>query len=95
MTPRRTSEMRTEERIDSLYEAIGMLEEARQMIKEATKGTRAGLLAEKYTLPCLNNWIGGPENTNQLGNIFDLIKVIEEEEQEAMEGNWEATEDDE
>ena len=87
--------MKTEERIDSLYEAIGMLEEARQMIKEATKGTRAGLLAEKYTLPCLNNWIGSPENANQIGNIFDLIKVIEEEEQEAMEDDEEDAEDDE
>ena len=88
--------MNTEERIDSLYEAIGMLEEARQMIKEATKGTRAGLLAEKYTLPCLKNWIGGPETTNQIGNICDLIIMIEEEEQEAMEDDEsEDVEDDE
>ena len=87
--------MNTEEKIDTLYEVIEMIEQARKMIKEATTGTRAGLLAEKYTLPRLNNWIGGPENTNQIGNIFDLIKVIEEEEQETMEGDWEATEDDE
>jgi len=87
--------MNTEEKIDTLYEVVEMLQQVRQMIKEATTGTRAGLLAEKYTLPCLDMWIGGPMRQNQIGNIFDLIIMIEEEEQETMEGDWEATEDDE
>ena len=87
--------MNTEEKIDTLYEVVEMLQQVRQMIKEATTGTRAGLLAEKYTLPCLDVWIGGPMRQNQIGNIFDLIIMIEEEEQETMEGDWEATEDDE
>ena len=88
--------MNTEEKIDTLYEVVEMLQQVRQMIKEATTGTRAGLLAEKYTLPCLDVWIGGPMRQNQIGNIFDLIIMIEEEEQEAMEDDEsEDVEDDE
>ena len=74
--------MNTEERIDTLYEVMEMIEQARKMIKEATTGTRAGLLAEKYMIPALRNWIGSPDNAYQLGNLFDLIKVLEEEAME-------------
>lgn len=65
------------EKIEWLEEASKKIYEAIQLIKDAVEDTSEKRRANSYIIPHLKSWV---EDSNQISNIPELIREIEEEE---------------